>query len=58
MTCVRHLLKARAKVNTVSSHLTRKIFSNYLDGGMAMLLFAAGFEAVRDTKLFKEKYEL
>ena len=57
LTCVRHLLKEGAKVNIVTSHLTRHIFSTYLDGGMIMLLFAAGFEAVCDTNLFKEKYK-
>ena len=57
LTCVRHLLKAGAKVNTVNNQLLRHIFSTYLDGGISMLLFAAGFQAVCDTNLFKEKYE-
>ena len=56
-TCVRHLLRAGTQVNTVNSHLTRHIFSKYLDGGLIILLFAAGFKAVCDTNLFKERIE-
>ena len=44
-------------MNTVNSHLTRHIFSKYLDGGLILLLFAAGFKAVCDTNLFKERIE-